>query len=121
MLRLKQRRAILAAVLSVVGVGTAFAQLGTVYVTYTGEQYHRASCSSLRHNKIETPLAQAAARYAPCQICKPPVPVGATASRAPLTVTPAKPVERWVQSAHCEATATIDTIRSDLRQSEGPS
>jgi hypothetical protein len=46
MLRSKQWRATFAAVLFVVGVGPAFAKSETVYVTKTGEKYHRASCSS---------------------------------------------------------------------------
>jgi hypothetical protein len=108
MLRLKQRCAILAAVLFIVGVGTAFAQSETVYVTKTGEKYHRASCSSLRHSKIEMSLVQAAARYAPCKICKPPVPA-TTVSSAPGAAAPSRPVERSVQSSRCQATTKKGT------------
>jgi hypothetical protein len=108
MLRLKQRCAFLAAVLLIVGVGTAFAKPETVYVTKTGEKYHRASCNSLRHSKIEMPLTQAVARYAACKICKPPVPV-AIAPSTTAAVAPSKPVERSVESARCQATTKKGT------------
>ena len=81
MLQRASRRLILAVVLFTVGVSAAFAQAEKVYVTRTGEKYHRASCTSLRSSKIEMPLAEAAGRYAPCKTCRPPVP--APASQAP--------------------------------------
>lgn len=45
----------------------------TVYVTRTGRKYHRESCPHLR-SRIPMPLAEAAAAYAPCSVCNPPVP-----------------------------------------------
>jgi endonuclease YncB( thermonuclease family) len=47
-------------------------QEAAVYITKTGKKYHRASCSSLSHNKVAIPLEKAKARYAPCSVCKPP-------------------------------------------------
>jgi hypothetical protein len=45
----------------------------TVYVTKTGEKYHRAGCSSLRKSAIPMKLKDAvAAGYEPCKRCKPP-------------------------------------------------
>jgi cbb3-type cytochrome oxidase cytochrome c subunit len=44
----------------------------TVYVTKTGEKYHRESCRSLRQSKIRMSLKEAAKRYGPCSVCKPP-------------------------------------------------
>ena len=77
MLQRASRRLILAAVLFTVGVSAALAQAEKVYVTRTGQKYHRASCTSLRSSKIEMPLAEAAARYGACKICRPPVPTAA--------------------------------------------
>lgn len=46
----------------------------TVYVTRTGTKYHRAGCRYLSKSMIPTPLKEAAQRYAPCSVCRPPVP-----------------------------------------------
>lgn len=44
-----------------------------VYVTRTGEKYHRESCSYLRQSKIETTLSEAIEDgYTPCSRCHPP-------------------------------------------------
>ena len=45
----------------------------TVYVTRTGEKYHRDGCRYLRQSRIPMSLAQAAKMYGPCSVCKPPV------------------------------------------------
>ena len=45
----------------------------TVYVTKTGEKYHRANCGYLRQSKRAISLSDAkAAGYTPCSRCKPP-------------------------------------------------
>ncbi len=44
----------------------------TVYVTRTGECYHRGSCSYLRSSKIPMKLSEAKRRYRPCSRCDPP-------------------------------------------------
>ncbi len=44
-----------------------------VYITATGECYHRAGCRYLSQSKIAVTLAQAKAQgYRPCSVCKPP-------------------------------------------------
>lgn len=43
-----------------------------VYVTRTGECYHRASCSYLRSSRIPMELETAKQRYRPCSKCRPP-------------------------------------------------
>ena len=53
----------------------------TVYVTKTGSKYHRAGCRSLSKSQISMKLADAAARYSPCSICKPQVLTAVEASR----------------------------------------
>jgi micrococcal nuclease len=55
----------------------------TVYVTNSGEKYHREDCRSLRRSKIALPLADAVkSGYEPCSICKPPVLSGAAGAEA---------------------------------------
>jgi cbb3-type cytochrome oxidase cytochrome c subunit len=44
----------------------------TVYVTKTGEKYHRDGCRYLRQSRIPMSLKEAASRYGPCSVCKPP-------------------------------------------------
>ena len=45
----------------------------TVYITATGEKYHRSTCRYLSHSKIPISLAEAKARgYTPCSVCDPP-------------------------------------------------
>lgn len=43
----------------------------TVYVTNTGEKYHREGCQYLKKSKIPISLTDAKARYSPCSKCKP--------------------------------------------------
>jgi viral protein TPX len=44
-----------------------------VYITDTGEKYHRAGCRHLSKSKQEISLAKAVAQgYTPCGTCKPP-------------------------------------------------
>lgn len=45
----------------------------TVYITKTGKCYHQDGCRSLLSSKIPIQLEDAAARYTPCRVCKPPV------------------------------------------------
>lgn len=43
-----------------------------VYVTNTGERYHRGSCRHLRKSKIEMKKGEAIKHgYAPCKVCRP--------------------------------------------------
>jgi hypothetical protein len=45
----------------------------TVYITRTGEKYHRAGCQHLRRSSIPITLTDAIKRgYAPCKVCRPP-------------------------------------------------
>jgi biopolymer transport protein ExbD len=45
----------------------------TVYITKTGEKYHRDGCSSLRRSRFAVSLKEAVARgYGTCKNCKPP-------------------------------------------------
>lgn len=44
----------------------------TVYVTKTGEKYHRDGCRYLSKSKIPISLDNAKALYTPCSVCNPP-------------------------------------------------
>lgn len=44
----------------------------TVYVTRTGEKYHRDGCRYLRQSRIPMKLSEAKKMYAPCSVCRPP-------------------------------------------------
>ena len=45
----------------------------TVYITKSGEKYHRSGCRYLAKSKIAIKLADALSRgYTPCKVCKPP-------------------------------------------------
>lgn len=44
----------------------------TVYVTRTGEKYHRNGCRYLRRSKIAISLENAKFAYSPCSVCNPP-------------------------------------------------
>lgn len=87
MLQRAWRRLLLAAILLTIGVTAALAQAEKVYVTRTGSKYHRASCTSLRSSAIEMLLAEAAAHYDACRICRPPVP-GVASHAAPVEQRP---------------------------------
>lgn len=43
-----------------------------VYITNTGEKYHRGTCRHLQDSKIEKKLSEVINNYAPCGTCKPP-------------------------------------------------
>jgi hypothetical protein len=43
-----------------------------VYVTRSGERYHRTGCRYLRGGGVSTPVAEARVRYSPCLVCMPP-------------------------------------------------
>jgi micrococcal nuclease len=45
----------------------------TVFITRTGTKYHRAGCRYVAPDSAALPLERAAARYAPCSVCRPPV------------------------------------------------
>ena len=110
-MRRNLRRIAAVLVLALAAAVSASAQTETVYVTKTGTKYHRAGCSSLRSSSIPMPLSQAAGKYGPCKICKPPIP-GETAAAAAPAVNPspkAAPTERAAESGRCQATTKKGT------------
>lgn len=42
-----------------------------VYVTKTGDHYHRSGCDYLRKSRIPMPIDEAEKRYLPCSKCRP--------------------------------------------------
>jgi micrococcal nuclease len=67
-------RPLVAAKASSAATTTQTAPGGTVvYITKTGECYHRAGCRYLSRSCIPIPLAKAKAEgYRPCSVCDPP-------------------------------------------------
>lgn len=53
-------------------VETDFITDETVYITRTGNTYHRAGCGYLGSSTISLPLSQAREKYKPCTRCNPP-------------------------------------------------
>lgn len=44
----------------------------TVYVTKTGDKYHKENCRYLWNSKIPKPLSDAKTHYTACSVCQPP-------------------------------------------------
>lgn len=114
------RRIALVAIAVLVSVSLALAQAKKVYVTKTGEKYHRESCRSLAKSKIEMPLREAATRYGPCKNCQPPTLTATPNSNATpaATATPATaaavsatamPKSAPATSGRCQATTKKGT------------
>lgn len=49
------------------------AESTVVYLTKTGECYHRSKCTCLNRSKIKKKLSQVVNNYRPCQLCYPPI------------------------------------------------
>jgi methylphosphotriester-DNA--protein-cysteine methyltransferase len=43
-----------------------------VYITKTGECYHKEGCTSLRNSRKERTLSEVYKKYRPCSLCNPP-------------------------------------------------
>lgn len=52
-------------------VGSGVDAEATVYVTRTGQKFHREGCRHLRSRTFAIPLAEAMLDYSPCRTCKP--------------------------------------------------
>jgi endonuclease YncB( thermonuclease family) len=83
----------------------------TVYATRTGAKYHRASCRYLAHSQIPMALADAAARYSPCSVCRPPTVAAssATAVSEKKESSYSAPVISPAASSRCAATTKKGT------------
>ena len=92
----------------------------TVYVTKTGECYHKSGCSSLRRSKIEKTLKEAVdAGYRPCKNCNPGT-LDATTSTA-ATAAPAKATApaKQAQTAPAQAATAVDPAVEALKTYKG--
>lgn len=71
-------------VISIVVVENVKAQ--TVYITKSGEKYHKEGCKYLKYSKKEIKLEEAISRgYEACKVCKPSYQKSKTATSTPLT------------------------------------
>lgn len=78
----------------------------TVYVTKTGEKYHRQGCSFLRASAIPMALQDASVKHTPCSKCSPPTASSGTEpADTSRVVTPPNPSSgiRAAQSSQCAA------------------
>jgi micrococcal nuclease len=84
----------------------------TVYVTNSGERYHREHCRSLRRSRIAVSLQDAVrSGYEPCTICNPPV-LSASSSGIAETNSPGAPETLYrVHTANLTSAAAADTAR----------
>lgn len=74
----------------------------TVYITKTGEKYHRGGCSSLRRSQFAVSLKEAVQRgFGPCKICRPPT-VGRDSSTRGRDETPSSHADWLNDSAAVE-------------------
>jgi micrococcal nuclease len=83
-------------------------QAVTVYVTRTGEKYHSAGCRYLARSQIPMALAEAAARYGACSVCRPPI-MSVSSSAASVSPSSATPRRAPVASGRCQATTQRGT------------
>lgn len=77
----------------------------TVYVTRTGKKFHRDGCRYLARSRIPMALAEAAAIYGPCSVCRPPI---LKADPTTASATPA-PSKKSVLPGRCHATTRRGT------------
>ncbi len=76
----------------------------TVYITKTGEKYHRDGCQYLSKSQIEISLEDAIAQgYTPCSVCDPPT-LGST--EAAVEVTPKPTPEQVIEETPQEEPQT---------------
>lgn len=98
------------------------AEAQTVYITKSGEKYHRESCQYLRKSKIATTLADAKVRgYIPCSVCKPSNTSGAKSGAEKNSNPPAgpngrsKPTESQPDVANPAAVQCLATTKAGTR------
>ena len=89
----------------------------TVYVTRTGEKYHREGCRYLARSQIPMQLSDAAARYGACSVCRPPtLKSGGATTPAAVAAPPARPSPP-ASSGRCQAITKRGTQCSRNAQS----
>ncbi len=86
------------------------ARAQSVYITKTGEKYHKETCHYLRYSKIEIPVEKAIElRYDGCLVCKPIKNPKASSKKSTTHIAPSSS-RRVVRSA---------SIKSDSVQCSG--
>jgi hypothetical protein len=83
--------------------GTADVHAQKVYVTRTGEKYHRSSCHYLKYSSVEIELRDAKKKgYTRCSVCKPVV----VAKDSTVSSQQLKPVAPVIKEGDTGTTAT---------------
>lgn len=78
----------------------------TVYVTRTGKKYHRGSCRSLSRSRIAMKLSEAAKRFGPCAVCRPPALSGGEQDRSDPPPNSARCAATTRKGTQCSRRAT---------------
>ncbi|HEX7086143.1 MAG TPA: hypothetical protein VF198_07250 [Vicinamibacterales bacterium] len=78
----------------------------TVYVTRTGKKYHRDGCRSLSRSRIPMKLSEAARRFGPCAVCRPPVLSSADTDRSDPPPSSARCAATTRKGTQCSRRAT---------------
>lgn len=80
-----------------------------VYITKTGEKYHRSNCRYLRYSRLEVKLSEARKNgYTPCSVCRPGATEKEPKQGAGNTQTPSAPKQvtpLYKKSAPAKTTA----------------
>lgn len=78
-----------------------------VFITRTGEKYHRKSCGYLKYSSIELELREAKKNgYTPCSVCKPPSKEQAPGTNSQTPATSQEGVPLYEESKPPKATST---------------
>ena len=87
----------------------------TVYVTDTGEKYHRENCKYLAKSSNPILMEKLGANYQPCKVCSPPPRGAAPAKALPFTES-APPVEKNLPTKDTE---NLRELKVDLDLNQG--
>jgi hypothetical protein len=101
--------AILALLVALTAGAIAQSSSTTVYVTRTGEKYHRASCRYLSRSQIPMALGEASKRFGPCSVCKPPMLLVKTPLVPDAPARDAAKASRTAPTTQCQATTKKGT------------
>ncbi len=100
-------------------VSSVYAQ--TVYVTNTGEKYHREDCRYLRKSSIAISLSDAITQgYTACKVCKPPLKVSNSKSTNNANRVINKGNQNYSKSVSVQCSATTKAGRRCKRMTRSP-
>lgn len=100
-------------VVCLLAAGCRDATAQKVYITRTGEKYHRSGCRYLKYSSIEVELRDAKkSGYTPCSVCKPGTAEGAKEKDASTPVRPSEVTPLYKENKPAQTTAQQCTART---------